>query len=52
MISPAIIVIAYNRPHRLHRLLTSLNNSKYDFADVPLIISIDKSDVREIYEVA
>ncbi len=37
---PTIIVIAYNRPASLHRLLSSLRQADYP-PDVPLIISID-----------
>ena len=37
---PTIIVVAYNRPHALHRLLTSLRQAEYP-PDVTLIISID-----------
>lgn len=44
----AIIVIAYNRLSSLQRLLTSLENACYDGDDVPLIISIDKSDTDAV----
>jgi len=37
---PTIVVIAYNRPHALHRLLASLRQAEYP-PDVKLIISID-----------
>ena len=37
---PTIIVIAYNRPDSLHRLLNSLRQAEYP-PNVPLIISID-----------
>lgn len=49
----AIVVIAYNRPQSLLRLLDSLTNAYYpDGVDVPLIISVDKSDSAETENVA
>ncbi|MBR4718617.1 MAG: glycosyltransferase [Lachnospiraceae bacterium] len=49
----AIVVIAYNRPQSLLRLLDSLTNAYYpDGVDVPLIISVDKSDSTETEDVA
>lgn len=42
-LKPAIIAIGYNRADSIKRLLTSLNNAIYDFDDVKLIISIDRS---------
>lgn len=40
----AIIVVAYNRPQSLSRLLWSLQAADYTgFANIPLIISIDYS---------
>ena len=39
-----IIVIAYNRPKSLARLLDSLARARYPSTDIPLIISIDKGD--------
>jgi hypothetical protein len=45
---PAIVVLAYNRPHSLARLCSSL--AKADFtgaADVALVISIDGTGSRE-----
>ncbi len=44
----AIIAIAYNRVHSLERLLTSLSATYYGGGQVPLIISIDKSDTDEV----
>lgn len=44
----AIIVIAYNRLSSLQRLLCSLEKVYYDGDDVPLIISIDKSDTDSV----
>lgn len=47
----AIVAVAYNRQESLKRLLSSLEKSYYDSKEVPLIISIDKSntDVVEKY---
>ena len=49
--SIAIVVIAYNREKSLERLLISLNCAYID-DDIPLIISIDKSDNDEVARVA
>ncbi len=46
-----IVVVAYNRPHSLSRILHSLNSATYPQA-AELIISVDKSDVPEVLEVA
>ncbi|HWB64500.1 MAG TPA: hypothetical protein VG603_13375 [Chitinophagales bacterium] len=42
--NPAIVVVAYNRPHCLSRLLAALKNAVYPGVEVPLVISIDKAD--------
>jgi glycosyltransferase involved in cell wall biosynthesis len=53
MNSTAIIVIAYNRPQSLRRLLDSLTNAYYpDGVNVPLVISVDKSDSSDVEEIA
>lgn len=44
----AIIAIAYNRVSSLERMLTSLSAAYYGNEQVPLIISIDKSDTDEV----
>ena len=52
---PAIVVIAYNRPRSIARLLDSINKAAYDVADIPLIISIDHASSeqnREVIEIA
>ncbi|MEG1524627.1 MAG: hypothetical protein RRZ24_01065 [Clostridia bacterium] len=43
-LKPAIIAIGYNRPDALSRLLTSLSRADYPTENIPLIISIDRSD--------
>ena len=49
-----IVIVAFNRPLSLRRLLKSVASAHYPNADIPLIISIDKGpdneDVREIAE--
>lgn len=53
MNTPAIIVIGYNRPMALTRLLESLEKAVYpNGINVPLIISIDKSDSNDTVEAA
>nr|WP_299067417.1 glycosyltransferase [uncultured Allomuricauda sp.] len=39
-----IVVVAYNRPRSLTRLLKSLSEAKYPHQNIDLIISIDKAD--------
>ncbi|PWL39152.1 family 2 glycosyl transferase [Flagellimonas aquimarina] len=39
-----IVVVAYNRPRSLTRLLGSLSEAKYPHKDIDLIISIDKAE--------
>lgn len=48
----AIVVVGYNRDKSLSRLLNSLSKAYYDNNDIPLIISIDKSDNPKVLEVA
>lgn len=40
---PAIVLIAYNRPDALNRLLQSLTEAEYACDDITLVISIDNS---------
>lgn len=50
---PAIVIAAYNRPQCLERLLHSIAHADYQgFLDVPLVISIDRSDCAEVSEIA
>lgn len=52
-IKPAIVVVAYNRCESLNRLLDSIGNARFLSNDVPLVISIDYSNVNEkILEIA
>jgi hypothetical protein len=54
--TPAIVVIAYDRPQTLQRLLLSLDAADYpDGVDVPLVITIDRGDSqgwREVVQAA
>lgn len=44
-LTPAVVVIAYNRPLALERLLVSLARAEYPpGVDVPLIVSVDRSE--------
>lgn len=50
---PAIVVVGYNRPKSMERLLNSIGSAKYNIQNIELIISIDKSDKSdEVEEVA
>ena len=49
---PAIVIAAYNRSDCLARLLRSVESANYDSTNIPLVISIDKSDVAEVYAIA
>jgi hypothetical protein len=49
----AIVVVAYNRPRALARLLKSLARASYEgFDSIPLVISIDGGGVPEVTSVA
>ncbi|MDD3875931.1 MAG: glycosyltransferase [Bacteroidales bacterium] len=52
MKDPTIIVVAYNRPKSLQRLLCSLKSAEYETKKVNLVISIDKSNNACILETA
>lgn len=48
-----IIVVAFNRPRSLSRLLKSLSKADYPSKDIPLILSIDKAeDNKEVLQIA
>lgn len=50
---PTIVIVAFNRPASLQRLLTSISRADYSAKyEIPLIISIDKSDSDEVTDVA
>lgn len=48
----AIIIVAYNRPSALERLLASLAQARYPSGDVPLLISIDQGDNAPVVQMA
>lgn len=48
----ALVVVGYNRPDSMRRILSSLANAVYDYEDVPLIISLDYSGNKDAAEVA
>jgi hypothetical protein len=52
MSNPAIVIIAYNRPASLRRLLGSIANGQYTETNIPLCICIDKSSEPEVQEIA
>lgn len=45
--NPAIVVVGYNRPDALKRLLQSVGTATYHDSDIDLIISLDKADNEE-----
>jgi len=49
---PAIVILAYNRPQCLKRLLNSLERATYPKQPVVLVISVDQSDVTEVMVMA
>lgn len=51
-VTPAVVVMAYNRPHSLQRLLNSLALATYPSEGVPLVISIDHSDTDQVLQLA
>lgn len=52
-INTPIVIVAYNRPRSLLRLLRSISNANYPHKGITLIISIDKADNNnEVLEIA
>lgn len=49
--NPALVVVAYNRPRSLARLLKAISKAQYS-QEVPLVISIDKGDNQDVLKVA
>lgn len=47
-----VVVVAFNRADSLSRLLKSLNNAIYEQNNIPLIISIDKGENKDVLDVA
>ena len=48
----AVIVVGYNRPDSLRRILQSLAKAQYDYTEIPLRISIDHSGMEEVVRAA
>ena len=48
----AVIVVGYNRPDSLRRILQSLAKAQYDYTEIPLRISIDHSGMEEMVRAA
>lgn len=44
---PAIVVVGYNRVNSLKRILQAVGNAVYECNEIPLIISLDKSDCED-----
>ncbi len=49
---PAVVVVAYDRPASLDRLLSSLKSAQYNVTDIPLVISIDGGANSEVIQAA
>lgn len=53
MNKPAIVVICYNRPNSLKRLLSSIGQANYPQSeDITLVISVDNSGQMDTVNVA
>ena len=48
----ALVVVGYNRPDSMRRILHSLANAIYEEKEIPLVISIDHSGTEEVARVA
>lgn len=49
---PAIVVVGYNRPRCIARLLNSIEQAYYPIEDVTLVVSIDQSDLSDEVEMS
>ena len=47
-----VVVVGYNRPDALERVLGSVAKAQYDYVDIRLIISIDHSENEEVVQTA
>lgn len=52
MSRPAIVIIAWNRPRSLERILGSLSKAHFSASDVPLVIGIDGGGDPEVVKIA
>lgn len=48
----ALVVVGYNRPDSMRRLLNSISLAEYSYEEIPLVISIDHSGNEEVVQVA
>lgn len=48
----AIVVVGYDRPHALSRLLASLDRVAFDGHEIPLIVSLDRSGDDAVQRIA
>ena len=52
-VMPAIVVVAYNRPIALTQILWSISRAQFTgYDNIPLVISIDKSDDETVTQIA
>lgn len=51
-VSPAIVISAYSRPTSLRRLLRFIQMAKFEYDNIPLVISIDGGGAEEVVAVA
>lgn len=52
MIEPAIVIVGYNRPDSIIRLINSINQAAYPFSNIELIVSIDECPLSHEVEKA
>ena len=43
-----LVVVGYNRPDSIRRILGSLERADYDYEDIRLVVSIDHSGMEEV----
>lgn len=47
-----LVVVGYNRPDSIRRILGSLEQADYDYEDIRLVVSIDHSGMEEVVRTA
>ena len=47
-----LVVVGYNRPDSIRRILGSLERADYDYEDIRLVVSIDHSEMEEVVRTA
>jgi len=51
--NPAVVIVTYNRPDSLKRLLNSISRANYfDFKEIPLVISVDGEGSQRCQDIA